>query len=75
MTEAEAPAVEHPFDDLEQGWQILIFEHDERVFVLEGPEPLCHDFPVWFAVPRDEYFTAWRQVIESVQSDDLSDRR
>lgn len=56
--------IETPFDDLEQGWQILIFEHAAKVFVLEGPKPVCQDFPVWFAVPREEYFRAWMKVIE-----------
>ena len=62
--------IENPFEDLEQGWQILIFEQGDKVYVLEGPEPVCPDFPVWFAVPREEYFQAWKDVIEKVRADE-----
>jgi hypothetical protein len=52
-----------PFDDLEQGWQIIIFERDNYVYVMQGEDPCCTEYPIWFRVPRDCYFTEWMKLI------------
>lgn len=58
-------SIEKPFDDLEQGWQILIFQTREYVYILQGKEPCCRKFPVWFRVKREQYLNEWIRVISS----------
>lgn len=52
-----------PFDDLEQSWQIVIFEHEDYVYIMQGMEPCCIEFFAWFKVPRTRYFEEWSRVI------------
>ena len=52
-----------PFDDLEQGWQILIWEKDGFVCVMEGNDPLCTEFGSWFRVEKDLYISEWEKQI------------
>jgi hypothetical protein len=52
-----------PFDDLEQGWQIIIFEERGFVYVLEGAEPCCTEFAAWFKVKTADYVAAWSAAI------------
>ncbi|MBV9470976.1 MAG: hypothetical protein JOZ57_17200, partial [Abitibacteriaceae bacterium] len=53
-----------PFDDLEQSWQILIFQDEKFVYILEGQEPCCTEFPVWFRVAREHYYDEWMRIIQ-----------
>ncbi|BCM92033.1 hypothetical protein IAD21_03912 [Abditibacteriota bacterium] len=56
-------SLEWPFDDLEQGWQIVICEHKHFVYILEGGDPCCTEFYVWFRVPRQRYYREWMRLI------------
>lgn len=58
-----------PFDDLEQGWQILIFEEGSFVYVLEGNAPCCREFPRWFKVKTEDYVAAWSAAIAGARAD------
>jgi hypothetical protein len=57
--------LESPFDDCEQGWQILIWESDGWVYVAEGDEPCCETYSQTFRVGRAPYLKAWEAAIES----------
>jgi hypothetical protein len=69
MSDDDVPTgtVERPFDDVEQGWRILIWERQGHVFVMEGGGDRRR-YRRWFAVPRETYFSAWRDAIEQVRS-------
>ncbi len=54
---------EAPFDDVEQGWQILIWERDGHVLVAEADEPGSR-FDRWFRVDVEVYRDAWAAAIE-----------
>jgi len=63
LRDIPAGAVQAPYDDLEQGWQIVIFERGEHTYVLQGEEPCCADFFIWFRVPRARYLEEWIRLI------------
>ena len=56
-------SLQEPFDDTDQGWQILIFEHAGAVYILEGADPCCTKFHSWFCVSHDLYFKEWMRTI------------
>lgn len=55
------------FNDKDQGWEILIFEHDELVYILEGdldhPE---YGYERWCKVEKQRYLEQWQQVRRSI---------
>ncbi|WP_163940399.1 hypothetical protein [Paenibacillus sp. SYP-B3998] len=54
-----------PFDDFEEGWQIVIFEKESFVYVLIGSNPsFSRVFHTWFKVDKHEYERAWVTLIE-----------
>jgi hypothetical protein len=57
--------IEKPYHDSEQGWQTLIFQVGEYVYIMQGGEP--SEEPVvwtsWFRVPLDQYISEWRREI------------
>ena len=57
-------SVEEPVDDADQDWQIVIFESDGFVHVLEGREPHATSFDVWFRVPTERYIEEWARIID-----------
>ena len=60
-------SISNPFDDLEQGWQILIWEHENYVYIMEGEEPQCTEFAVWFRVGKQRYYTQWEALKRSLK--------
>ncbi|MEJ8553361.1 hypothetical protein [Tepidibacter sp. Z1-5] len=56
------------FDDLEQGWHIYIFEHNNYVYILEGEEPCCEEFEVWFKVNKEVYINEWIKKINDIKN-------
>lgn len=55
---------ETPFDDLEQGWQVLIFQDGIYVYILEGDEPGCEEFSSWYKVSLEKYTEEWQKVLD-----------
>jgi hypothetical protein len=58
-----------PFHDAGQGWEIIIWEHLEDVYVMEGPfdeEP--RHFYSWFRVPKKNYLAAWQVAIDEARA-------
>ena len=53
--------MENPFYDLEQSWQILIWEKRDYVYVMQGEDPCCIEFSIWFKVNKDKYIGAWEK--------------
>lgn len=70
MADADIPTgtAERPFCDAEQGWTIRIWEREGHVFVMEGDDNAVQRYKRWFAVPREAYFSAWREAIEQARS-------
>lgn len=58
-------SIDEPYDDRDEGWRILIFEHGGWVYVLEGRSPNATEFAVWFRVPAARYFEAWAVLIDA----------
>lgn len=58
-----------PFDDLEQGWRILVFEEGSFIYVLEGDDPSCTEFATWFKVKTADYVAAWSAAIADARAD------
>lgn len=57
-------SIEEPVDDADEDWQIIIFEHQGHVYVMEGREPHATSFDVWFRVPTARYIDEWARVID-----------
>ena len=58
--------IEDPFSDADQGWQFLIWKHQDYIYVMEGEEPNCQDFPVWFKVPESQFINQWHLLKETL---------
>lgn len=56
--------VRSPYNDLEQSWQILIWEERDNVYIMQGDEPCCVQFPIWFKVKKQKYMEEWVKLIE-----------
>ncbi|WP_405018572.1 hypothetical protein OHV05_17795 [Kitasatospora sp. NBC_00070] len=61
-SEADVPTgtISEPFADLEQGWRILIWEHQGFVFVMEGDDDVFH---TWIRIPVAVWSAAWRSQL------------
>lgn len=55
---------DQPYDDADDHWRIVIFEHRGFVYVLEGSDPNGQDFPRYFRTPRHRYLQAWAMLID-----------
>ena len=56
--------IQNPFYDLEQGWQLLIFLHEDQIYILQGKEPGDNNFQTWYRVDLDRYLSEWNRVRE-----------
>lgn len=63
--------VDNPFNDLEQGWQILIFQKRDYVYVMQGEDPCCTEFPIWFKVRKEKYFEEWVKTLQKYKEGPL----
>ena len=55
--------ISDPYDDADENWRIVIFEHRGFIYVLEGDSPKAEDYPRFFRVPSERYFAAWAALI------------
>ncbi|APR76805.1 Hypothetical protein A7982_02152 [Minicystis rosea] len=72
-------SMEHPWNDLEQGWEMLLWEHDGYVYVAEGGEVTSRarrsldgtrrSFHCWFRVPLPLYLERFEALIERLRRD------
>ncbi len=56
-------SAESPYEDLEQGWQIVIWEAGGWVMVMEGDD-VGSAYDRWFRVRSEDYSEAWQGLIE-----------
>ena len=66
FTAADVPlgTMDIPYDDADDNWRIIIFEHKGFVYVLEADDPRAEDFKRWFRVARDRYLQSWAMLID-----------
>ena len=66
FTASDVPigTMDTPFDDADDNWRIIIFEHRGFVYVLEADDPRAEDFKRWFRIPRDRYLQSWAMLID-----------
>ena len=57
-------SIDVPYEDFDDEWRIVIFEHDGFVYVFEGDDPHADTFARRFRVPRDTYIHAWAALID-----------
>lgn len=53
-----------PYDDRDEGWRIVLFEHAGWVYVAEGDDPAATEATSRFRVRSDRYFQAWAALID-----------
>lgn len=58
-------SLDEPYDDADEGWRLMLFEHRGFVYVLQGDAPRTSDFKIFFRVPRDRYIAAWAALIDA----------
>lgn len=56
--------IDEPFEEEDEDWRIVIFEHAGWVYVLEGRDPKTTEYDVWFRVPDGRYVQAWAALID-----------
>lgn len=58
-------SIDEPYDDRDDAWRILIFQHAGWIYILEGAAPNADTFRTWFRVPSARYFQAWAALIDA----------
>jgi hypothetical protein len=56
--------IDEPYDDRDEGWRIVIFEHGGWIYVAEGGAANATDPSVRFRVRRERYLQAWAALID-----------
>ena len=66
FTASDVPmgSMDDPYDDADDNWRIVLFEHRGFVYVLEADDPHATDFPRYFRVPTPRYLQAWAALID-----------
>lgn len=59
--------MESPYLDMDQGWQIVIWQHGNSVYIAQGGDNE-QEFDVWFSVPRELYFDQWSKAIRQASN-------
>jgi len=57
-------SIDGPYEDFDEAWHIVIFEHGGFVYVFEGDDPNSDSFTRRFRVPRDTYLGAWAALMD-----------
>ena len=57
--------LDEPYEDADEDWRLMLFEHGGFVYVLEGDSPRIADFPRFFKVARDRYLAAWAALVDA----------
>jgi len=55
----------NPFNDCEQSWQILIWEKRDYVYIMQGDDPCCSEFHIWFRVRKENCLAEWEKMINN----------
>lgn len=53
-----------PFEDADDEWRIVLFEHGGWVYILEADAPDATSFPRRWRVTRDRYLEAWAALMQ-----------
>ncbi|TFG32145.1 hypothetical protein EU528_04375 [Candidatus Thorarchaeota archaeon] len=59
--------MEKPWNDIEQGFELDIWEKDGFVYVILGDEPCTNKFEVWYRVRKGDYVQAWKDILARYQ--------
>ena len=57
-------SMDEPYEDADDTWRIVIFEHRGNVYILEADDPKAIDFPRFFRVPTGRYLKAWALLVD-----------
>ncbi|MFG1956581.1 hypothetical protein [Nonomuraea sp. NPDC049028] len=60
-------SIESLYWDMDQGWHILIWQSDERVYIAQG-EAVEGEYDHWFSLPAALYRSEWNKVIQLASS-------
>src|SRR5215212_4249326 len=55
--------IDDAFEEADDEWRILIFEHAGWVYILEADAPQATSFPRRWRVTRDRYLQAWAELM------------
>lgn len=59
--------ISKPYWDADQGYQIVIFEHRNYIYALQGNSPGCEEYHSVFKVNKDYYLNEWDKLIQYVK--------
>ena len=57
--------IDEPYEDADEDWRLMLFEHKGFVYVLEADSPRSSDFSRYFKVPRDRYLASWAALVDA----------
>jgi hypothetical protein len=63
MEEVPLGSLDKPWNDIEQGFELDIWEKDGFVYVILGDEPCTNKFEVWYRVKKEDYVKAWEEIL------------
>lgn len=62
-----------PYDDLDQGWNMLVAEDQTFVYVITGNWEIGEGQRTWFKVEKDRYYRQWEKAIQFCRTLDLAE--
>lgn len=57
-------SIDNPYYDLDQEWEIVIWEADNFVYIMEGEESGNSEFLSWFKVKKVKYIEEWERILK-----------
>ncbi len=63
MEEIPLGSIDKPWNDIEQGFELDIWEKDGFVYVILGDEPCTNKFEVWYRIKKEDYVKAREEIL------------
>ena len=68
----QIPGLNGEWDELDQGWRVIIFPKSEYIVVMEATDPFSKEITVYYKVSKGIYKKAWDELIQKYPSKDKS---
>lgn len=66
MPKEEIPGINDGlWDELDQGWRVVIFNKNGYVVVFETFDPFGESIETYYKVKKDNYLKAWKKIMGS----------
>lgn len=59
---------ENPHWDFQPGWHIVIFEHEDCIYILQADDDQSDEFSIGFRVRSEDYSRAWLEALKHYET-------